>query len=115
MRLAIVPESVPAGYDFVGIETQSRATTIDAPARADFVLRAQRSVQGVLRGERAGETMSAPALGLDVTVDAEGRFVLRGLAAGLLDLVVQTPWGRRVQTVQNPRDPGRTVIKVVAP
>jgi hypothetical protein len=112
MRVRVVPESVPAGHDLADLEERTLTARVEAAAAADFVLRAQRSVQGRVPGAPAGTIVAAPALGRSVPTDADGRFVLRGLPAGPLTLRAN---GASV-VVDVPAQPGRVAdIELPAP
>jgi hypothetical protein len=87
------------------------------PAVIDFVLRAQRSLHGTVRGAD-GAPVTVTALELDRTVraDESGRFALRGLPAGRLTLVVKSERGESRQVVEIPAEPvSLTGVELSAP
>lgn len=87
VQVTVAPESLPAGYDLRGIEPQRVRLARGAPAVADFSLRAQRAVRGVVRSPGV-KTLRAVGEGWEkeVPVDGEGHFLLRSVPAGPLTL-----------------------------
>ncbi len=106
-RVAVIAESLPPGYALGELAPQSRRLAPGAPAVADFTVRAQRALEGIVSGT-GGKPVTVTALEADrhVETDKDGRFLLRGLPAGPLTLIVGTPGGERRQVVEVPREPG---------
>ena len=105
-RVWVVADSVPAGYELDDLRPQARSLDRGAPAFADFTVRAQRVLMGVVAGADGG-SVSVTALEADrtVTSDEAGRFILRGLPAGPVTLVVRGRRGETRQVVEVPAEP----------
>ena len=105
--VAVIAESLPPGVALGELAPQSRRLAPGAPAVADFTVRAQRALEGIVSGT-GGKPVTVTALEADrhVETDKDGRFLLRGLPAGPLTLIVGTPGGERRQVVEVPREPG---------
>jgi hypothetical protein len=89
VQLSIAPESVPAGHDLRALAARKRTLESGQPATVNFVLRAMRSLEGVVAGVQGRPaTVTVAELGRSVQTDAQGRFVIRGLPAGPLTLAV---------------------------
>lgn len=105
-RVWVVADSVPPGYELEGLGPQDRTLARGAPAVADFTVRAQRVVEGVVAGAGDGAvTVTALEAGRTVHPNDAGRFILRGLPAGPLTLVVRGPSGETRQVVEVPAEP----------
>jgi SPOR domain/Pilus formation protein N terminal region len=91
-RLALVPETLPAGY---ATEEAVRTITLAAslPQTMSFAVRALRSVSGTITGARE---VTIESLGRHAAVDADGNFVFRSLPAGRFALTASV--GGRVVT-----------------
>lgn len=117
VRISLIADSVPPGYDLGNLSAQVRRLTPGTPAVADFTLRAQRVLIGVVSG--TGDrpvTVTALEVARTVSADKEGRFLLRGLPAGALTLVVRGQRGETRRVVEVPAEPGAvTKVKLVAP
>jgi hypothetical protein len=113
-QVSIDATTLPPGYDLDRLQGQTMRLAPAQPVSADFTVRAQRSIQGVVAGGAA--TVEVPALGLRVATDATGRFALRGLPAGPLELVVTTARGSTRHRVEVPPQPGAvTGLQLRAP
>ena len=95
-ELAALPESLGAGYDATALAPRTLRLDAGSPARADFVVRANRSIAGTLRG--AAGSVTLVELGRAGVLDSEGRYVFRGLPAGTytVEAVVGDRRARRV-------------------
>jgi hypothetical protein len=116
-RLAVVADSIAAGHELGDLRAQTVELDPSRPAVIDFVLRAQRSLHGTVRGAD-GAPVTVTALELDRTVraDESGRFALRGLPAGRLTLVVKSERGESRQVVEIPAEPvSLTGVELSAP
>jgi hypothetical protein len=106
-RVAVVAESVPAGYELRDLAPKDVELSAAAPASADFSVRAQRSVSGTVAGTRGAPTRVAILEnGRETQTDADGRFVLRGLPAGPVTLLARGEGGEVRQQLQMPAGPG---------
>jgi cell division septation protein DedD len=84
-RVALVPETLPAGYE--AAETEHSVTLeADKPQTASFEVRALRSVAGSVAGARE---VTIESLGRRAAVDANGAFVFRSLPAGHFTLTAE--------------------------
>jgi hypothetical protein len=116
-RVFLVADSVPPGYELSDLDPQTRILAPGAPAVADFTVRAQRVLSGEVSGVN-GEPVTVTALEANTTVspDNKGRFLLRGLPAGPLTLVVRRQGRETRQVVEVPAEPGSvTGVKLTAP
>jgi hypothetical protein len=115
-RVGVDPASLPPGYELRGLVPQAVTLARGAPATADFVVRAQRTLQGAV-ADAAGEdvVIEVPELGREVRPDAAGNFVLRGLPAGRITLVARSRRGSVRQVVDIPPAPGNTAIRLRLP
>jgi len=121
-------DSLPPGYA-AGAFGEPRNVTVGAssPGRADFTVRALRSISGTVLGyNRAGSRYvpvpDAPVdllePGLTGTTDSAGRYLFRDLAAGTFTISVQTRAGtlrREVQLGAQPVDLGNVDFKIGQP
>ena len=106
-RVLLAVDSLPAGYELGEVQSQSRHLEPRAPAVADFTVRAQRGLEGVVNGPGAqGISILALEAGRTVHPDESGRFILRGLPAGAQTLVVSSPRGETRKVVDVPAEPG---------
>jgi len=107
VSLSVLPESLPPGYELVQLAPLVKLLRTGAPAEADIVIRAQRAVEGRVLGA-SGKTVSVVAVeaGRSVQADENGRFLLRGLPAGALTLVVKNQDGEAHHPVVVPAQPG---------
>lgn len=105
-RVALAPASIPAGYDLRALAPKSVQLAQDAPATVDFTVSAQRSVQGEVSGI-SGVPVRVLVLetGREVNTDDAGRFVLRGLPAGPLTLIVKSAGRETRQVIELPAHP----------
>lgn len=105
-RVELVLSSIPAGYDMRSIAPKTVQLAHDSPAAADFVVSAQRSLEGAVSGV-AGVPVRVLALeaGREVFTDASGRFVIRGLPAGPVTLIVKDADGEARKVVDLPSHP----------
>jgi hypothetical protein len=85
--LSIAPDTVPPGFDLRALGTRKRTLALGAPATVNFVLRAQRAIEGRVIGRRGSVVVSIDETSREVTTDADGRFVLRRVPAGRVTLV----------------------------
>ncbi len=102
--------SVPEGYSTDGLGDPRQVTVgVSSPGRADFTLRALRSISGrVLRYDTAalqyvpvnGEQVTLREPGLTATTDLSGRYLFRDLAAGSYTVAVQAPLQMSAQSVR---------------
>jgi hypothetical protein len=79
--LAIVPETIPVGYAGTAAQPQSCDLRANEPQSIDLVVPANRSIAGTVHSPGAASIMIVE-LGRAGVVDAEGRYVFRGLAPG---------------------------------
>jgi hypothetical protein len=117
VRVVVVAESLPAGYELRELAPKRVALAPGAPGVADFTIRAQRAIEGVVSatGGRPVRVLALEA-GREVTTDGSGRFLLRALPAGPVTLVVKSPRGETRQQVSVPAEPGLMKgIKLAAP
>ncbi|HEV7914436.1 MAG TPA: carboxypeptidase-like regulatory domain-containing protein [Albitalea sp.] len=106
--VSVVAETIPPGHELADLTAQHRTLETNAPSVADFSVRAQRTMSGLVRGQGdAMVTVTVLELKRSVTADAAtGRFVLRGLPAGALTLQVDSRLGRTCRIVTVPKEPG---------
>jgi hypothetical protein len=107
VEVSVTADSVPQGYELAELAPRTVNATVNARAGAEFTLRAQRSVRGVVEHAVRASTVIAVEIGRSVTTDAEGNFILRGLPPGPLTLLVRDARGERRQVLQIPETPGR--------
>lgn len=108
-QVSVDPASLAPGYELGDLAPQGTRLARGKPATVDFVVRAQRTLQGVVPvvgGELP--VIELPQLRREVKPDAAGRFMLRGLPAGPLTLIVKTSRGSHRQVVEVPATPGST-------
>lgn len=111
-QISLVAESFPPGYDLTALPEINLELTRGSPAVRNFIVRAQRSLAGVITAKNpTGLKVSADGLGRSVTPDANGRFLLRGLPAGPLTLVVEGANAQVRQTVNISSEAG-SVTKI---
>jgi hypothetical protein len=117
VRVVLALESLPPGYELGEDQSHTRHLAISAPAVADFTVRAQRGVEGMVIGPGAqGISILALEAARTVRADASGRFVLRGLPAGPQTLVVTGARGEIRSVVDVPAEPGLLKgIRIQAP
>jgi hypothetical protein len=116
-QVSLVAESIPAGYELGNLDPQTRHLAPGAPAVANFTVRAQRMLKGVVGGMgNEPVTVTAVEIARTVSPDKSGHFLLRGLPAGSLTLVVGSRFGETRQVVEIPAEPGPvTKIELAAP
>lgn len=102
----LVAESLPAGYELGALVPAPVQLAQGAPARADFAIQTQRSVQGVVEG-LAGTRATVRVLetGREAGTDTAGRFVLVGLPAGPVTLQVRSSLGESRHVLDLPPQP----------
>jgi hypothetical protein len=93
-RIALAPESLPAGYLMASEHSKDVVVEADQPQSVSFNVRAIRSVAGHAAGASKVEVAS---LGKSSKVDAEGNFVLRSMPSGTFTIAAQIG-GRMVST-----------------
>lgn len=116
-RVFVVADSIPPGYELGNLSAQLRRLAPGAPAVADFTVRTQHVLAGVVRGA-GSKPVTVTALEADRTVspDGTGRFVLRGLSAGPQTLLVRGPRGEKRQVIEIPVEPGSmTSVELAVP
>jgi hypothetical protein len=108
--LTTVAESYPAGYGIQDLAEQTTEVKAGTPARAQFSVRAARSVAGLVsyydaRTARTvpleGMPVRIPELGLETRTDKNGRYGFRRLPAGKFSVTVES----HVQEVELPPAP----------
>jgi hypothetical protein len=105
-RVAIDPDSLPPGYELATLAPQSVHVAPRQPRTLDFTVRAQRAVQGQVRGTGAAQAViTVEETGRATRADADGGFVLRGLPAGHVTLRVETGRGTRRGAIDLPDGP----------
>jgi hypothetical protein len=88
VQVSIAPESVPVGHDLRALAPRKRNLQSGQPATVNFVLRAMRSLEGVVAGaEGHAVTVTVVELGRAVNTEAKGHFIIRGMPAGQFTLV----------------------------
>jgi hypothetical protein len=107
VEIAVIPESVPVGYELGDLAPRSVDVAVGTPATAGFTLQAQRSLRGIVEGTQQATSVTAIEIGLSVSTDAQGNFILRGLPAGPLTLLIRSANGESRQAVIVPDAPGR--------
>jgi hypothetical protein len=106
VRVTLDPDSLPPGYDLRALAARRRKLVRDEPASINFSVRAQRSVQGQVTGAGAASAVVVvQELQREQRADENGRFLLRGLPAGSLTLVVRTARGERNYPLMLPDGP----------
>jgi hypothetical protein len=112
VQVSLAADSFPPGYELSDVgeqAVQSRRLNLSSPAVANFTVRAQRVVEGVVSGfapsngsdnKPAGVTVTVLESGRTVTPDSTGHFVLRGLPAGRHTLVVKSPKSQTRQVIE---------------
>jgi hypothetical protein len=107
VQVSIAPESVPAGHDLRALAARKRHLESGQPATVNFVLHAMRSLEGVVAGaEGRAVRVTAIELGRSASTDAQGRFMMRGLPAGQLTLLVGDAVGTNGTKVDIPESAG---------
>lgn len=107
VKLSLQPDSLPPGYELTGLGAVVKRLAAGAPMVSDFVVHAQRVLEGrVVGGEGTAVSVLALEAGRSVVPDADGRFVLRGLPAGPLTMLVKTSEGEVRYSVEMPAKPG---------
>lgn len=107
-RVSIAAESLPAGFDVRGLEPTVVRLAAGAPSVSDLKVRAQRAVKGVVPEGAATVLARAPGFEREIRTDAAGKFMVRGLPAGALTLVIRSTRGERQVVLQVPAAPGVT-------
>lgn len=106
-QVEVVAESVPPGYELAGLRPQPLLLDKGRPATASFRLRAQRVLAGVVHGGGGRPLMvTVVETGQWVNPDADGHFLMRGLPAGPVTLVVEAGKASTRRTVDMPVGPG---------
>ncbi|MES3000275.1 MAG: carboxypeptidase-like regulatory domain-containing protein [Pseudomonadota bacterium] len=106
-RIYVVAETLPPGYEVANLPPRARVLAHSTPAVVNFAVRAQRSVEGVaMCGSVPASLVRAPEISREAVPDATGRFVLRRLPAGVLNLQAQCPDGPIGKTIDVPAEPG---------
>ncbi|MDB5942012.1 MAG: hypothetical protein JWQ13_1578, partial [Ramlibacter sp.] len=107
VSVSVLAESLPAGYDVGKMAALHARLSAAAPAVAEFTVRAQRVIEGVVDGTQGRRvtvrTLDNPR---PVVSDARGRFILRGLPAGPVTLRVRNERGETRRVVDMPAEPG---------
>jgi hypothetical protein len=107
VKLSLLPDSLPPGYELVDLSSVLKRLAAGAPVVSDFTVRAQRVLEGrVIGGGGGAFTVRAIEASRSVMPDASGRFVLRGLPAGPLTILVKSRDGEASYSVQMPTNPG---------
>lgn len=117
VRVLLVADSIPPGYELRDLAPKTLSLTSRTPAIADFTVRAQRVLRGEIYGA-ADVPVTVTALEANRTVrpDDKGFFLLRGLSAGSLTLVVAREGRETRHVVEIPAEPGSvTGIRLAAP
>lgn len=117
VKVMLAADSVPAGYELAELSEQVHSIAPGAPVVADFVLRAQRVLKGVVVGAGSADaSISVLETGRVASANKSGQFLLRGLAAGPLTLVVKSAHGETRRVVTMPAEPGTVAgIELAAP
>jgi hypothetical protein len=117
VSVTVVAETLPPGYELGKLAAQRSRLSPAEPAVADFTVRAQRVIEGVVAGtEGRRVTVRAQDASRPVVSDTKGRFILRGLPAGPVTLRVRNERGETRQVVEMPAEPGRVRdIQLAAP
>jgi hypothetical protein len=107
-RLELEAASLPLGLAAPPARTRELQLALDAPSREEFEVVAQRSVAGRVTGVagEAGATVCLLELDRCTTAAPDGRYVLRGLAAGELTLSATSGGRTASRTVTVPAAPG---------
>lgn len=116
-RVSVEGSTLPPGYDATNVPDQTVRLTRDAPARADYVVRANRSLAGTVTplvgtATAAGTvTVRLVETGAEQHVDADGRFVFRNLKPGVYTVAVEIRGRRFTRVIVVPEGPA--IVKVV--
>ncbi|QOY86573.1 carboxypeptidase regulatory-like domain-containing protein [Paludibaculum fermentans] len=107
-------DSIPAGYLTAQLEVQRVQVGLAAPGRAEFAVRALRSIGGRVFAFDTAVAKALPVAGKVVTLkgsektsttDAEGRYLFRDLAAGSYTVAVEAGARMVSSTVKLPASP----------
>lgn len=103
---AIAAETVPPGFDLRALATRRRTLALGAPATVNFVLRANRAIEGRVIGKSGSVVVSIPEISREVATDADGRFMLRRVPPGRVTLMAADGERRVAQSVDVPAAAG---------
>jgi hypothetical protein len=107
VKVFVVAETLPAGYDIANLPPRSRRLVREEAAVVNFTVRAQRSIDGIVScGNGQAVPVSAEGFSRRAVTDPHGHFVLRGLPAGQLTLTAECPSGAVRKSVDIPAEPG---------
>lgn len=115
--VSVVAESLPPGYELGDLAPRHTRLETGAPVSMDFAVRAQRGLEGSI-ANAGGKPVQVlvEKVGRGATTDAQGRFMLRGLPAGKLTLVVKNEHGEKRHPVEIPSEPGMVRgVRIEAP
>jgi hypothetical protein len=106
--LELETASLPPGLAAPKARTRELRLGLDAPSREEFELVAQRSVAGLVKGAagEAGARVCLVELDRCTSAGPDGRFVLRGLAAGEFTIVATADGRTASRVVTVPAAPG---------
>jgi hypothetical protein len=107
--------SYPPGYSLQDVEEKTFELQPGAPSRAEFTVRALRSISGVVTVYDTtllkpvplpGVVVRIVGHGVETKTDATGHYMLRRLPPGELTVTAERPGSSRSQQVEVPQQPG---------